>query len=174
MMPIPTHLQGLVVPMDDASNEEPLDATVRCPCHSESFEFLYPGDTKEHNGIVIPVTAERDGAFFFRIEARCMACRQVHLLFDKDFHGWDGYICHDQKQARLPRPALRAWSCGKCGSVAHRGRISIYGEGKDDFLEGAAGFPPDRWPDGFGWFQLSIACKSCGNEIDHWVDYETM
>ena len=174
MMPIPTHLRGLVVPMDDSSNEEPLDAMVRCPCHSESFEFLYPGDTKEHNGVTIPVTAERDGAFFFRIEARCVACRQVHLLFDKDFHGWDGYICHDQKQALLPRPALQAWHCCNCGSVSHGGRISVYGEGKDDFVEGAADFPPDRWPDGFGWFHLSIACKSCGHEIDHWVDYETM
>jgi hypothetical protein len=124
MMPIPTHLQGLVVPMDDSSNEESLDAMVRCPCHSESFEFLYPGDTKEHNGVAIPVTAERGG--------------------------------------------------GKCGSVPHGGRISVYGEGKDDFVESAADFPPDRWPDGFGWFFLSLACKSCGSEIDHWIDYETM
>src|SRR6266702_3214077 len=49
MMPLPTHLQGLVVPLDDSPNEDPLEANVRCTCGSESFELLYPGATTPHN-----------------------------------------------------------------------------------------------------------------------------
>src|ERR1700737_4349937 len=71
MMPLPTHLQGLVVPLDGSPNEDPLEANVRCPCGSESFELLYPGATTPHNDCVIPVELEKDGLLCFRIEATC-------------------------------------------------------------------------------------------------------
>jgi hypothetical protein len=175
MMPVPTHLQGLVVPLDGVVDEAELDASVRCPCGGESFELLYPGDTTEHDGSTIPVTAERDGKFFFRIEAQCVRCRRTLLLFDADFHGWNGYVCCNSAQASLPRPALKAWNCLKCGATSHSVRVTICGEGKADFVENAGDeFPPERWVDGFGWFYLSIACDSCRLATGQWVDYETM
>jgi hypothetical protein len=59
-----------------------------------------------HKDSVIPVTLEKDGYFFFRIEAACKRCRIHHLLFDTDFHGWNGYICHDsaERGSRFPIP----------------------------------------------------------------------
>jgi len=175
MMPLPTHLQGLVVPLDDSPNEDPLEANVRCTCGSESFELLYPGATTPHNDSVIPVDLEKGGHFFFRIEAVCKRCCACHLLFDADFHGWNGYICHDDTQASLPRPPLMAWTCLRCAATPHVARILIQTEGQADFVENTNGeFPPDRWPDGFGWFSMSIACESCQFKTDTWVDYETM
>jgi len=175
MMPVPTHLQGLAFPLDGAVDEETLDAVVRCSCGSESFSLHYPGSTTEYNGTRIPVTAELNGAFFFRIEATCSRCSRNVLLFDKDFHGWDGYVCHDEPQAALPRPPLTPWNCVGCGSTSHSARVTICTQGKDDFIENLGdSFPAERWPDGFGWFYLSIACGRCELKTESWVDYETM
>jgi hypothetical protein len=137
--------------------------------------LLYPGATTAHNDSVIPVTLEKDGHFFFRIEATCTRCRARHLLFDAYFHGWDGYVCHDEAKASLLRPDLTPWTCLNCGATPHAARITIQTEGQADFVENTNGeFPADRWPDGFGWFSMSIACESCQLKTDTWVDYETM
>src|SRR3984893_2212199 len=92
MMPVPSHLQGLVVPLDSAIDEEALSAGVRCPCGDERFELLDPGHTHKHERETIPCTAEIDGKFFFVLKSRCVGCAREHLLFDKDFHGWDGTV----------------------------------------------------------------------------------
>jgi hypothetical protein len=97
------------------------------------------------------------------------------LIFDKDFHGWDGYVCHNESQGLLPRPSLKSWNCLECASHHHACRVSVYGEGSNDFAQNVGSeFPPDRWPDGFGWFHISIACDHCHHRTDNWVDYETM
>ena len=174
-MPVPTHLQGLVVPPDGNLDEEPLEATVRCTCGGESFEMLVVDAIAEIDGVKIPVTAKRDGAFFFRLEAKCLKCVRQHLLFDADFHGWNGYVCHEAAQASLPRPPLVPWSCVDCGAKCHAASIRIYSEGQSDFVENAGDdFPAERWMDGFGWFYASITCDNCKKQSDDWVDYETM
>lgn len=175
MMPVPTHLREVAVPLDAAVDEEALDAVIRCTCGGELFSLLYPGSTTEYDGKRIPVTAELDGSFFFRIEAVCAKCNCNTLLFDKDFHGWDGYVCHDAAQAALPRPPLIPWKCLECGAAPHAARVAICTQGKDDFVENLGdSFPAERWPDGFGWFYLSLTCSGCKLETENWVDYETM
>jgi len=104
MMPVPSHLQGFVVPTDSADDEEALSAAIRCPCGEAKFELLYPGQTHEYDGQEIPCTAEIDGNFFFVLKSRCSVCGREHLLLDKDFHGWNGFICHEPDQAAFPRP----------------------------------------------------------------------
>lgn len=175
MMPVPSHLQGLVVPLDSTIDEEALRATVRCPCGDTKFELLYPGDTNEHDGEVIPSTTEIDGKFFFVLKARCASCSREHLLFDADFHGWDGFVCHDSARASLARPQLVPWPCQGCGGTKHAGVVQIQGQGKDDFIaEASGGFDADRWPDAFGWFSLDLSCSKCGKETRELVSYETM
>ncbi|HEX4613156.1 MAG TPA: hypothetical protein VH092_33515, partial [Urbifossiella sp.] len=114
------------------------------------------------------------GRWFFLLRIRCVACGRDHLLFDRDFHGWDGYVCHQPEQAELPRPPLVPWRCESCGGEEHRGTVGISTEGSRDFTECARGFPVDRWPDGFGWFSVGIECCRCGHKPDVWVSYETM
>lgn len=43
MMPVPSHLQELVVPLDSAVDEEALHAAVRCPCGEVKFELPVAG-----------------------------------------------------------------------------------------------------------------------------------
>jgi len=137
--------------------------------------MLYPGQTHEYKGEQIPCTAEMDDKFFFLIIAKCSACQAEHLLIDKDFHGWDGLVCHDSEQAALPRPPLRPWTCLSCGGVEHQACVEIQTEGKADFVEAVEGeFPDNRWPDGFGWIDISISCSTCRKATSQWVSYETM
>ena len=175
MMPIPTHLRGIVVPRDSIIDETPLSADVRCPCGERVLELLYPGQTHQHAGELIPCTAEIDGRYFFVIRARCSGCSAEHLLLDADFHGWNGFVCHDPAQAAIPRPALIAWKCQACSGTRHTMAVHIQTEGRDDFIEQAGdGFDGDRWPDAFGWFSLDLTCVACGKASADFVSYETM
>lgn len=176
MMPIPTHLKDVVVPRDERIDEEALSADIRCPCGGATFELLYPGQTHEYDGEIIPSTAEIGGRFFFLLKARCSSCSSEHLLLDADFHGWDGFVCHDSEQAAIERPTLTPWKCQSCGQTKHTGVVHIQTEGKEDFTTAQAGgdFDPDRWPDAFGWFSLDVTCDQCGKHSPELVSYETM
>jgi hypothetical protein len=175
MMPVPTHLQGIVVPLSSGIDEEALSATVRCPCGDTKFELLYPGQTHEYAGKTVPCVAEIEGKFFLVLKSRCAGCGREHLLLDADFHGWNGFVCHDPVQAALPRPQLVPWLCLGCGEARHSGVVHIQTEGKADFIsESEGGFDADRWPDAFGWFSLDLTCSSCGKESPSLISYETM
>ena len=175
MMPVPSHLQEFVVPSDSLVDEEALSAAIRCPCGEAKFELLYPGQTHEYDGQEIPCTAEIGGNFFFVLKSRCSSCGREHLLLDADFHGWDGFICHDPVKAALPRPKLVAWQCHGCGGTKHTGTVHIQTQGKDDFIsEAGEDFDSERWPDAFGWFSLDLTCSKCGKESRELVSYETM
>lgn len=175
MIPLPNHLADCVVVDTDRSDKFTLVATVKCPCGGEIFHLLFPGQTHEHRGQPIPCTAQIAENFFFLIKAACVDCGAEHLLFDKDFHGWDGYVCHDPQTAALPRPELVRWKCLSCGGTRHTAEVGVQSEGKEDFIEECGEeFPAERWVDGFGWFSMSIVCKDCGAETEEWVSYETM
>jgi hypothetical protein len=175
MMPVPTHLRNCVSQHDSMVDESPLIATVRCPCGSTAFEMLFPGATHEYNGERIPCTAEVNGSFFFLIKAVCTSCAREHLLIDQDFHGWNGFVCHDESQASIPRPPLVPWKCGSCGGTTHAGTVTIQTQGKEDFLrEGGENIDSERWPDAFEWFSMGIKCCGCGAEKTEWVSLETM
>ena len=174
MMPVPSHLRGAVIPLDSVLDEEALSATVRCSCGEDRFEFLYPGQTHLYQGKKIPCTAEIGGNWFFVIASRCVGCDHEHVLLDDDFHGWNGYVCHDPDKAALPRPSLVAWPCQDCGSTTHRCVVHIQTEGSEDFADAGDEFDPERWPDAFGWFSLHLTCANCGLESPGLVDYETM
>ena len=174
MLPVPNHLKNVLVPRAEIKDEEIFVAGLRCQCGSEDFKLMYPGQTHEYEGQIYPCTAEIDGNFFFVIKALCMACSMNHLLFDKHLHGWDGFMCHDIKNASLPRPPLVPWKCLSCGDLSHKVTIKIAFESKENFLEQARGeFAEDRWPDAFQWIWMSIVCTNCGLKTESWVDYET-
>jgi hypothetical protein len=73
MMPVPSHLQGLVVPLDSAIDEEALSARVRCPCADARFDLLYPGHTHRNwlHGRVGNVARQSiPESFTFRLKVR--------------------------------------------------------------------------------------------------------
>ena len=175
MMPVPTHLRSIAVARNVTPNGEPLCADLRCPCGGSMFQLLYPGQTHEYAGELVPCTAEIDGCYFFILKALCVNCLAQHLLLDVDFHGWDGFVCHDPKQAALPRPEVTPWKCLTCAGLAHKMVVHITGEGQQHFTsEAGESFDKERWPDAFGWFSLDTTCVACGRVSTDLVAYETM
>ena len=175
MMPVPSHLVGIAAPSEAMLDEAPLRADLRCDCGSQSFEFLFPGQTHSIGGREVPCTADVDGHYFDIVSSRCSECKLERVLLDADFHGWNGFICHDPAQAAIPRPPLVAWQCRNCGGTAHSGNIYIAGEGRADLVrEVGSGFDADRWPDAFGWFTLSCTCRRCGQDSPDLFECETM
>jgi hypothetical protein len=168
-------LKDIVVVSSKPEEGSSVGGKIVCPCGGDAFALMFPGQTHEYNGEIIPCMAEIDGNFFFVLRADCLRCRAQHLLFDADFHGWNGFICHDEVQASLPRPNLVAWSCRDCGGEAHRLDLSISGESLDDFKENAGDdFPAESWPEAFGWLSVSVSCVSCGETTEELVSLETM
>ena len=175
MMPVPSHLRGAVVPLDAVQDEAGLSAAVRCTCGDDRFVLLYPGQTHLYEGTKIPCTSQIGGQWYFVVASRCAGCGREHVLLDDDFHGWNGFVCHDPDKAALPRPPLVAWTCQACGASVHRGVVHIQTQGSEDFIaEAGDEFDPERWPDAFGWFSLDLTCAGCGLESPGLVDYETM
>jgi hypothetical protein len=162
------------VSRNELEDEEVLIGNLRCPCGSENFKMMYPGQTHEYEGRTYPCTAEIDGHFFFLVKAICSECNLEHLLFDEHFHGWDGVMCHDIRKASLPRPPLTYWKCLSCGGLYHKVTLKIAFESKENFIEQSRGeFDKTKWPDAFQWIWISITCCKCGLESKDWVDYET-
>jgi len=174
MVSVPNHLKDCIISNDSHVDEQPLIGVVRCPCGGQTFHILYPGQTHMHKGQQIPCTAEIDGNFFFLIKARCISCGKEHLLFDKDYHGWNGFVCHNYAQASLPRPDLTPWQCLSCGGLEHEASIKIDPVDKATFVEEAGDeFDEELWPEAFEWFSMSITCHNCGRQTKDWVSYET-
>ena len=175
MMPVPSHLKGVAIPRDPVVDEQTLTADIRCPCGGSTMELLYPGQTHRHGDQTIPCTAEIDGNYFFIVRARCSSCLTSHLLLDADFHGWNGFVCHDEAKASLPRPALIPWNCQSCVDIRHTVVVHIQTQGRQDFInEAGSEFDVERWPDAFGWFDVDLTCVGCGRNSPGLVSYETM
>ena len=173
--PLPTHLRPFAVPREGIGEAHRVEADIRCPCGETRFELRYPGVTSDWEGRQGPCDAQIGDHYFFRLEARCLGCGCDHLLLDKDFHGWDGLVCHDPAQAALPRPPLVAWTCVECAGTSHTGMVAIAVESRESTLEDAGDdLDPERWYDAFGWFSLDLVCSQCGRAEPDLVSYETM
>lgn len=175
MMPSPTHLVGWIKPDSDIIDEENFEGKIKCPCGNETFEVSHPGNMLEDRGEKFPCTIEIDSKFFFLIKVKCSDCSEEKIIFDADFHGWDGYVCHDPEQANIERPNLQLWNCSACNSPKHSVHVQIQTEGKQDFIEESSGeFPEERWVDAFGWIDIDLRCSECEKETIGWISYETM
>jgi len=174
-MPAPTHLLGITDQRPEDCTPTEFVADLHCPCGGREFSLLYPGATQEWNGKVYPCTAQIDDRFYFLVRARCAACNDEHLVFDRDFHGWDGFVVHDESQAATPRPPLVPWQCSRCNSLAHRATVRVFGESQAFVMSESDGqVPPDQWQDAFGWITIETECVECGLGREDWVSYEAM
>ncbi len=174
MMPVPTHLHMILFPREEVPDENLLTGDVKCSCGNRVFHVMYPGKTQEYKGSKYPCTIEINGNFFFLIKVNCPKCNEEYTLFDKHYHGWDGFLCHDNMKAELPRPKLICWKCRSCKSSTHEVSITLSSQGKDDFVDAADGeYDESKWPDAFEWIWITIKCSECGLVTEDWVDYET-
>ena len=174
MLPIPTHLENILIPMGTENNEFHINGIVRCTCGCECFQIRIFADTK--NGY--PQVCEYNDNYALFIKAICMDCGKEHLIFDGSKHGWNGFVCHDG--ITVPDEELKSWSCSKCRCDIHAIEISINSQGKQDFMDetgiadGETDFKEDDWINAFGWIVIGLRCYGCGYKDEKWIDFETM
>lgn len=154
-LPIPTHLQKILVPLGKNNSENEVNGKIKCPCGSELFEV------HESN--------ERQ-----LIKLVCKQCGKEFLLFDAGKHGWNGFVCGDDFLDRsLP---LQKYFC-ECGEDVFDVNVIISSQGKQDFIDECAdddSFSPDDWVNAFDWIAVSLCCKKCGSNEENWLELETM
>src|SRR5579862_3443663 len=104
--PVSMHLRNCFVVDESTSDAHELNGVIRCPCGSDICSLLYVADLVKSNGVPHFKATERTDGFFFRIGARCGSRSQTHLIFDTDFHGWNGYVCPGHGARERERPDL--------------------------------------------------------------------
>lgn len=169
MIPAPTHLKDITKELNEIDikdfnlQDRYSDFTylgkVACKCGCEEVIFLQP--------------EEDIGPSY--LKAKCPTCLKEYLLFDTDYHGWDGWICHNEESAAKDRPEIHPIECEKCSNKTHEVVVIIDSQGKQDFIEEAGdGFDIERWQDAFEWITIDIKCSECGKVTKELVSYETM
>jgi len=179
MFPPPSHLQNLVLPLKvDASKDDDTEfvGALVCPCGCNEFILLYAGGAIGKGKTKSLGYAEVDGENFYIVKARCTRCDAEHLIFDDDFHGWNGYVCApvDGNRNRR-RPDLEPWECAECSCLVHKATVWIIGDTKEFYLKENEGILNEvNWFEAFGSFIMSIECVTCGLRRGGWAEVETM
>jgi hypothetical protein len=137
--------------------------------------MLHTGATYESHGTIRLCSTEVDGNLFFRIAAKCSGCGTEHLLFDKDLHGWNGFMCLQRLRGQQHSPPpLVAWRCKACGNASHKADVVIASMDKEEIIEESGGlFDDANWQEGFGWVSIDICCAACNYRHKSWVSFET-
>jgi len=174
MLPIPKHLGNILRPMGDSNNEFEVTGRIICDCGSGSFMIKLVGNSSDyHKDNVIKVT-EIDGNYFLIIKVKCNMCNKEYVIFDDDYHGWNGFVCGGDSR-EFARPDAKDWKCNKCGKTDHSMIVKIHSQGQEDFIEeGGDEFDVKDWVEGFDWITIKVVCNSCGESNDEWISYETM
>ena len=174
MLPIPTHLENILIPVGTKNDGFHVKGTIRCPCGCDRFHISHYADVS--NGFL--QSRECDGGYALIIKAICTGCGSDHLIFDDSRHGWNGFVCHSD--VKTPKADFGCWKCLKCGGDTHGIVVDINSQGMQDFIDeaglakGKAEFREGDWVNAFDWITVGLKCCGCGYDIKKWVDYETM
>ncbi len=173
-LPIPRHMREILKPLGNDNQELHVTGEIECECGCRSFKIRLVGDTSSYQKEHVIKVAEIKGQYFLIVKVQCNKCNKENLIFDNDFHGWNGFICGgDAKQQ--PRPEAQVWYCNKCNKSDHLLKVSIQSQGQEDFIEEAGDeFDKNDWAEAFGWITIMTRCNSCGESNDKWITYETM
>lgn len=170
-LPIPKHLISILQPTGINNHAQQVTGDIICTCGCPTFAIQYVGNP--HRTFLRVVEIQTN--YYLIIGVVCDNCSQQHLIFDHDFHGWNGFVCTEEEKRQLPRPASAVWACPICQNQHHSMHVRIYSEGQEDFIEETAGeFPPNNWTEAFSWITIHLQCTSCLNRIKDWISYETM
>lgn len=171
MLPIPNNLKDILVPSGNENDEFTVFGDLLCTCRSAKFEINYVAETV-HGAIK---AAEIKGKSFLIIRCVCTNCSLEYDLFDKDFNGWNGFVCEGFGNRAIARPSAEKWNCRKCNSVTQRISVKIHSKGKQDFVEETEGkFEENYWTEAYSWIKIDLQCPNCGFTDEEWISYETM
>ena len=161
-LPIPKHLEEFFSPLGSLNTEKKVKGYLTCKCD------------KEHKFMVKNLEVDSESQRII-ISAVCLYCKKEILVFDSYKHGWDGFVCGSDKEAPNNFADLKPVYCKKCKATNHLMAISIFSQGKDDFIEETNGkFDVSLWVNAFEWIIIDLLCNECGYKMNSWLDLETM
>ena len=154
-LPIPTHMNSILVPVGDKNSGFEVTGKIKCPCGNECFEIWESNDRQ-----IVTIV--------------CTKCKEKVVLFDGGKHGWDAVMCgQDGLDREMPS---RQFFCPECGESAFRITVYISSPGIVDFAENLSDeneFTLDDWVNAFDWITVSLSCEKCGWADEDWLDCET-
>lgn len=173
-LPIPKHLSKILIPIGDKNEEFNVTGKLKCSCGNENLEIKLVGDDSDYKKKQVIRVVEINSGYFLIIKTYCKKCDSENLIFDNDFHGWNGFVCGGDNR-ELNRPKPKQWNCDKCANSEHQIQLQIESQGKEDFVEeGGEEFAEEDWTEGFSWITIKTECTNCGKTNPEWISYETM
>ncbi|MDR2967962.1 MAG: hypothetical protein LBU74_08470 [Methanobacteriaceae archaeon] len=173
IIPLPKHLKDILIPIGDSNTEFQLIGKIVCRCGSEEFTIEFVGDDSNYQKDDVIKVAEIDENYFLIIKVKCNSCNKENLIFDNDYHGWNGFVCEGDSR-KLGRPETEDWQCNKCQNTNHSMIVEIASNGQDDFIEETEGeLDREDWTEAFSWITIQVICNSCGETNNEWISYET-
>jgi hypothetical protein len=180
MSTAPEHLSKITKIDSNLTTEKEFVADVICTCGCDSFVLMHSGEIAEDGSG--PIATEVDDKFYMIIKAKCSDCGKEHLIFDADYHGWNGYVCYQETNNRNnPRPQLNSWKCNQCSGNKTKLKLTIQmdkevilDDGPVEDQNGNIILDDSNYHEGFDWISMTTSCASCGHKNDDWLSYETM
>ena len=174
IIPLPKRLKNILIPIGNSNNEFQLTGKIVCGCGGEEFTIEFVGDDSDYQKYNVIKVAKINENYFLIIKVKCNTCNKEHLIFDMDFHGWNGFVCEESSK-NLKRPDTQDWHCNKCQNTNHSMILIIESHGQDDFIEETEGELDSKdWAEAFSWITIKVICNSCGETNNEWISYETM
>ena len=157
ILPIPMHLQDIMIPVGNSNSELEVTGIIKCPCGSEIFEIWESNDRQ-------------------LVKIVCKECKTEYILFDSGKHGWNGFVCGDDFLDReMP---FEKHLCSECAEDVFGVVVRISSQGKEDFKEECLSnddaFTLEDWVNAFEWITISLSCKKCVLSDKEWLTLETM
>ncbi len=147
---------------------------MKCRCGNENLVIKLVGDDSNYEKDQVIQVLETNNGFFLIINVFCNVCKSEHLIFNNDFHGWNGFVCGGDNR-EMDRLEPKQWDCDKCNNSEHKIELQIESQGKEDFMEeGGEEFGEHNWTEGFSWLTIKTECINCNKTNPEWISYETM
>ena len=163
----PRHLKSFLT--DVIFDRDQVRGKVKCSCGNQSLHLLYAGERNTDSDKQFLQSKEVGGHWHYRLGFRCGRCWKEELIFDQDFHGYNGFYAGSDKDRQVPRLGYLIWACHACGCDSHKMDVGVA-------LDETAldeGVSSEDWCDAYGWFTLETTCDRCG--LAHMVgERETM
>jgi len=179
-LPIPEHLENSLLLSPEVSNHYKINGHVKCTCGCTNFKIEYAGEEDSSGDFVSSLNLEehpypeyRD-YYVLAIKITCHDCQNKLYLYDRHRHGWNGYVAANGNAFEFIDTLLQPKKCIKCSQSNFNITVTIFSQGKADFIENAPELPEDKWVNAFEGIALDIKCCDCNHTQINWLNDECM
>ncbi len=158
-LPVPGHLKDIIIPLGKG-NERTVTGEVICSCASNEMRLIVNAPP---NCDSFPVKELKIVTY---LSATCINCNKEYLIFDKNIHGWKGFINLEKTEGER---SFAFVECPKCRCLSHSLYITVCSSGKEYFINESflqkdddTPLSGNDWVNAFSNFMAYAVCSNCG------------